>query len=361
MVVKQLRFPLSFLHSMPGFSTRPPAGSRVLYLSHSADESVDSVGVELGGAEVQLTHLPHDQLASISAQPSDSFDYVLARPSLSFSPAFVAALLRVLRPGGSFVSLWPAGAPVAVAQGELVLGGFVDVAAKPVEGGATELVSQRPPWALNASVPLRLKKKTPAAAAAAAAPVAAVVPSASKDVWNLAADDLNELADDLADEDALLAKDAFVAPALPRAVPSDCGTSAAGPKKACKNCSCGLAEEQLAKDQGKPVTAATKVVSACGSVSHNGSTAAPGTEDRAGRIRAGFEALGWFLASESALLTSFIVCCLVCFLHFALLVRPWRCLPLQRLPLSGQAGIQHVRQRCAQAQAVSAQALVCVA
>jgi SAM-dependent methyltransferase len=341
---------------MPGFSTRPAAGSRVLYLSHSADESVDSVGVELAGAEVQLTHLPHDQLASISAQPSDSFDYVLARPSLSFSPAFVAALLRVLRPGGSFVSLWPAGAPVATAQGELVLGGFVDVAAKPVEGGATELASQRPPWALNASVPLRLKKKTPAAAAAAAAPVAAVVPSASKDVWNLAADDLNELADDLADEDALLAKDAFVAPVVPRAaVPSDCGTSAAGPKKACKNCSCGLAEEQLAKDQGKPVTAATKVVSACGSVSVHIRGPAQGAFALDLRRWQGF----WPLRVRC--IVAHIGYCLLSdlFPAFALLVRPWRCLPLQRLPLSGQAGIQHVGQRCAQAQAVSAEALVC--
>jgi len=246
---------------MPGFSVRPSAQSRVLYLSFSSDESVDSVRVEFPAAAIpQLTHLAHDKLADIASLPAASFDYVLARPALAFSPPFVAALLRVLTPGGSFVSLWPAQAPVATAENELVLGGFVDVLAKPTEGGATELVSQKPPWDVNASAPLKLKKK-----AAAPAPAVAAVPSASKDVWNLASSDLNELdADaDLADEDALLAKDSFVAPA-PRAAAaaSDCGTSAAGPKKACKNCSCGLAEQQLAEEAG---LAPTKVVSACGS------------------------------------------------------------------------------------------------
>ena len=50
--------------AMPSFSVPIPPQSRVLYLAHSADESNDSVGVEL--AQAAVTHLPVDKLAGQS-------------------------------------------------------------------------------------------------------------------------------------------------------------------------------------------------------------------------------------------------------------------------------------------------------
>ena len=53
--------PFACAFAMPSFSVVIPPQSRVLYLAHSADESNDSVGVEL--AQAAVTHLPVDKLA----------------------------------------------------------------------------------------------------------------------------------------------------------------------------------------------------------------------------------------------------------------------------------------------------------
>lgn len=250
---------------MPFTTPLVPASARVLYLAHTADESCDSVAVEFPKAA--LTHLRHDNLADISKLDAASFDFVLTRPSLAFSPAFLASILAVVAPGGSLVALISNAEVARIFQSQLVLSGFVDVVAKQDASGSTEIVAQRPPWSVNASAPLKLKRK---AAAPAPATVLLAPAPASKNVWNLAASDMNELDADLADEDALLAKDTFVPAA--RAVVADCGTGAGVQKKACKNCTCGLAEEQsvanafmLPEKPAPAAAAAAKPVSACGS------------------------------------------------------------------------------------------------
>lgn len=249
---------------MPFSTPLVPASARVLYLAHTADESNDSVAVEFPKAA--LTHLRHDALADISKLEQSYFDFVLTRPALAFSPPFLASILSVLAPGGSLVALLSDAEVAKIFQSQLILSGFVDVVAKQDASGATEIVAQRPPWSINASAPLKLKRK---AAAPSAAPAAVLVApaAASKNVWNLAASDMNELDADLADEDALLAKDTFV-PAPRAAVSSDCGTGAGVQKKACKNCTCGLAEEQSVGNvfmTPSAPAAAAKPVSACGS------------------------------------------------------------------------------------------------
>lgn len=103
--------------------------------------------------------------------------------------------------------------------------------------------AKKPNWDANASVPISLKKKQAAQQA----------PSAPK-VWSVSADD----GDDLMDEDALLGEEDLKA--KPKEL-SECVAS--NGKKACKNCSCGLAEK-LAEGEEANAVAST---SACGSVS----------------------------------------------------------------------------------------------
>jgi len=110
-----------------------------------------------------------------------------------------------------------------------------------IPAGSRVQEAKKPNWDANASVPISLKKKQ------------ALQPAAPK-VWSVSADD----GDELMDEDALLGEDDLKA--KPKEV-SECVAS--NGKKACKNCSCGLAEK-LAEGEDASTAAPT---SACGSVS----------------------------------------------------------------------------------------------
>jgi hypothetical protein len=61
-------------------------------------------------------------------------------------------------------------------------------------------------------------------------------------VWTLSADDVLDDDIDIVDPDSLLTEEDFLKPD-PSTLRSDCGTSKDGKRKACKNCTCGLAEE----------------------------------------------------------------------------------------------------------------------
>jgi len=250
---------------MPSFTTPIPDGSAVLYVAFRQSETQSAVTKELPPS-TQLTVVPSEQRNNLSSFGTKSFDYVLIRPPSTLSPTLLQSALNVLKPGGSLLSLFAYDGNLTAQADEtarnLVLNGFVDIDKPAPTEGAVEMVARRPPWDMNAAVPLKLKKKktnTPAAATAT---------SASKDVWSLAADSMNDLEDDLLDEDELLAKDpVVVAPKAPR----DCGTGNGPTRKACKNCSCGLSEELESEKEKKtadapaaPKPAATKTVSACG-------------------------------------------------------------------------------------------------
>jgi hypothetical protein len=251
--------------------------------------------------------------AVLSSLAGSSFDHILSSSSLP--AATLTDLLGLLRPGGRLVIAVQGGAAEEAAKMDLILSGFVDVAAAAKSGDSVELVAQRPPWAENASVPLNLKKKAvPAPAASAPA----------KDVWNLAADDTNDL--DLVGEDDLLARDPVV---LPVKVAADCGPAAEGQKKkACKNCSCGLAEQQQAEEKGGAQFSNAKPISSCGSVSGSCDIVrVPGHWLRIADVHC------------SRLLVPY-------------LVWPRRCLSMCHLPVPRQACVRHVDNRRGEASAV---------
>ncbi|XP_078365876.1 anamorsin homolog isoform X2 [Oculina patagonica] len=79
-------------------------------------------------------------------------------------------------------------------------------------------------------------------------------------IWTLSAQDIDDEDIDILDSDTLLDEEDLLKPD-PASLKSDCNTNKAGKKKACKNCTCGLAEEigQGKKPEKKAVT------SSCGS------------------------------------------------------------------------------------------------
>jgi len=132
--------------------------------------------------------------------------------------------------------------------------GFVDVE---IKGSDDRLVVEckRPSWIEGAAAPL---KRPVLAASASAAPA-----PAPASVWNLSASDLADDNVPLVDEDELLRAETFKVESTPR----DCGPGNSAPRRACKNCSCGLAEEEAAAESkvaGGKQAEPSMAKSACG-------------------------------------------------------------------------------------------------
>lgn len=82
-------------------------------------------------------------------------------------------------------------------------------------------------------------------------------------MWTLSANDMDDDDVDLVDSDALLDEDDLKKPDPASLKAPSCGEGAGKKKKACKNCTCGLAEELDQESKGKQKTDLPK--SACGS------------------------------------------------------------------------------------------------
>lgn len=151
-----------------------------------------------------------------------------------------------------FSSLAPGGEVSVVAEQQgaadfktaLLLGGYVDIA----EGKTAEvLTARKPQWEVGAVAAVSVSKQQ--------APQVAT--------WKLAVDDVAD--DELVDEDSLL--DDGLLSAVKKPVASamdDCGPGAGGKKRACKNCTCGRAEQEVS---GAPTMSDEELkasVSSCG-------------------------------------------------------------------------------------------------
>ena len=159
------------------------------------------------------------------------------------SDDLMAHLYRVVVPNGKVViegiSDREKGQIIA---NEMKILGFVDImAAKDPASGERFVVCQKPNIIIGNTAKINI---------------------VGSESWKM---DTNELADDdLIDESSLL-NDGIVV----QAEQFDCGEGSAGKKRACKNCSCGLAEieaveEAKARAEGRDVQTVTKT-SSCGS------------------------------------------------------------------------------------------------
>lgn len=197
-----------------------------------------------------------DRLAA-GAHPASHFDLVLSglaqSGGLSHSNDTLGEILRVLKPNGLFVARESTGTSTglrtsAKLSSTLKISGFMGLSepSEIPESNAGEGITivqikcQKPNFEVGASSALSLPKPSDSVAA----------------VWKI--DDTVDDTVDLIDSDQLLDEEDLKKPDA--ASLKVCGTT--GVRKACKNCSCGLAEE-LAAEGGKKEESTTKT-SSCG-------------------------------------------------------------------------------------------------
>lgn len=192
---------------------------------------------------------------SIGAHPASHFDIVLSglaqSDGLAHSNDTLVEILRVLKPNGVFVMREPTGTASGLRSLEklssaLKISGFKSLSEPSQTQSNAEGVTvvqikcQKPNFEVGSSAALSLPKPSESVAA----------------VWKI--DDVVDDTVDLIDSDQLLDDEDLKKPDA--ASLKVCGTT--GVRKACKNCSCGLAEE-LATEGGKTEETSTKT-SSCG-------------------------------------------------------------------------------------------------
>jgi len=211
---------------------------------------------------------------TLSGHPASTFDVALSGflhpASVVHKDDVLAEILKILRPKGALYLREPCGSDTELNNEDslvssLKLSGFVNISKPSATALSAEEVNElqkclnvkeiiqllqvkaeKPEYEVGASTQLKLsfasKPKVDENAAA---------------VWTLSANDMMD--DDLIDSDALLDENDLKKPD-PETLRAECGPGS-GNKKACKNCTCGLAEEL---DQGVEPKKKTPE-SACGS------------------------------------------------------------------------------------------------
>lgn len=206
-------------------------------------------------------NVEHVERLKLSSHPESSFDIVYS--GVTFPSAFIhdletlAEIASILKPSGSLVLRQPTGnANNLLSQEKLVstlkLSGFINISQGNLVAiteeqlktlqiilnyenkiDLTEITCEKPSFNVGTSTQLKLsftkKKET-----------STPTDNAAK-VWTLSAQDMNDDDIDIIDSDDLLDENDRKKPD-PLTLKSVCGPKS-GKKKACKNCTCGLAED----------------------------------------------------------------------------------------------------------------------
>ncbi|XP_046843224.1 anamorsin homolog [Xenia sp. Carnegie-2017] len=223
------------------------------------EEIVSQMNESVGtNGKIQLEHI--DRL-KLSSHKESFFDIIYS--GLTFPSIFVhdldtlAEMARILKPSGSLIIRQPIGIANTLITDEklkslIVMSGFINVSKSNLvplsqekmntlqtvlmtenKVDLIEIICEKPSFNVGSTSQLKLsfgQKKE-------------ISEDVAK-VWTLSAQDINDDDVDLIDSDELLDEIDFKKPD-PSTLKNNCGPKS-GKKKACKNCSCGLAEE-LAK------------------------------------------------------------------------------------------------------------------
>ncbi|CAH1780159.1 unnamed protein product [Owenia fusiformis] len=221
--------------------------------------TVEQLKTTVKEGSVQVENIHRLTMANHSAS---SFDVILSGiippPSVLHTMDILAEIARLLKPSGRLIMDEAMEANSADKTSSiLTMSGFIDIS-KEEKSNVKRFTAAKPSYEVGTSTQLKLsfavKPKTQD-------PAPKVDTNVAK-VWSLSANDMLDDDIDIMDSDELLDEDDLKKPDPESLKAPACGPNSAS-KKACKNCSCGFADE-LNGTSGQ-AKKSTEQASACGS------------------------------------------------------------------------------------------------
>nr|CAG4635114.1 EOG090X0FGQ [Alona affinis] len=205
----------------------------------NSTDDLQKLSDELRARECSQVVMEHAERLAISSHSSSVFDVILSNwlePATAVNHSFelLTEIIRILKPTGSFHGREQLMEKVLQ---NLKLTGFSNI----IENSGIEFSAQKPNFEVGSSSKLSFGGNKAA-------------------VWSLT-DSLVDDQVELVNEDDLLDEDDLIKPTAESL--KVCGTT--GKRKACKDCSCGLAEELNAEKGIEKPSAPKSATSSCGS------------------------------------------------------------------------------------------------